>query len=141
MQKEIDRPARQPAQPKLIMAIDNSHGILMLLADILTTAGYQFIGERNPRQGLARVQIRVPDLLLLDIEMPHMNGFELCRRVRESERAHAVPIVFLTGRNRPEDFRAGIEAGGNDYIVKPFTAITLLQRAGHWANQSLEVDL
>jgi putative two-component system response regulator len=72
--------------------------------------------------------------------MPEMDGFELCRKIRAMPSAKSLPIAFLTARNMQEDFKTGIDAGGNDYIVKPFTANTLLRHVNHWAHRAVALQ-
>ena len=121
------------------MGVDNSRDILDLLCEILVSAGYSFVGETNPRQTMSQLAEFRPDLLLVDIEMPEMDGFELCREIRATREYRSLPIAFLTGRNGQEDIRSGIAAGGNDYIVKPFAATMLLRHVNHWAHRTVGV--
>jgi CheY-like chemotaxis protein len=134
--RRINRPTNR-TQGKTIMAVDDSKSILALLGEIITDAGYHFVGESYPLKGLSRFESCSPDLLLIDVEMPDMNGFELCRQIRASKPTRPVPIAFLTICNKPEDIRAGVDAGGNGYILKPFPAGTLLKHINHWAHRAV----
>lgn len=69
--------------------------------------------------------------------MADMDGFETCRHIRKDSRLARVPIAFLTALKRPTDVRAGIAAGGNDFVLKPFNPMILLSRVNHWTSQRL----
>jgi DNA-binding response OmpR family regulator len=79
----------------------------------------------------------VPRLILLDIQMPEMDGFETCRRLRANRDLVRVPIAFLTGRKTFEDVAEGLSSGGNDFILKPFKVRHLLGRVEHWTSRQI----
>ena len=109
----------------------------MMLKEIVVGAGYNFVAARGGEQCLARLGDTRPSFLLLDVQMPEMDGFELCRRIRALADFRDVPIAFLTVRNTEDDMRAGIAAGGNDFMAKPFSVKTLLRHIDHWAFRGL----
>ena len=78
-----------------------------------------------------------PKVILLDIQMPEMDGFETCRRLRGMFLLKTVPVAFLTARKSSEDVREGLAAGGNDFIVKPFDPEKLLARVDHWMGRRI----
>jgi DNA-binding response OmpR family regulator len=80
-----------------------------------------------------------PRLILLDIQMPEMDGLETCRRIRAIRELAQVPVAFLTASKSAEDVRAGLAAGGNDFIVKPFDIQKLLLRVEHWTTRRIAV--
>jgi len=118
---------------KIVMAVDDSSETLLMLKDIIVGAGYGFVAARNGEHCLKRIGDARPNFILLDVQMPEMDGFELCRRIRALPQFRDVPIAFLTVRKTEEDVRAGIATGGNDFIAKPFTVKTLLRHVDHWA--------
>ncbi len=75
---------------------------------------------------LESIEVRVPDLLLLDISMPRMDGFEVCRNLRAAERTRTLPIIFLSGHAHKEQIDAGMAAGADKYLTKPFSQDELL---------------
>jgi DNA-binding response OmpR family regulator len=105
-----------------------------LLGQTAGKAGYIFFGTTSgPECLLSRIE---PRLILLDVQMPDMDGFETCRHSRKDWRLARVPIAFLTALKRPADVHAGM-AGGNDFILKPFNPDVLLNRVNHWTSQRL----
>jgi DNA-binding response OmpR family regulator len=122
---------------KVVLGVDDAPENLFLLQAALKHAGYSFIGAKSGRECLALVSRVIPRLILLDIEMPDLDGFETCRKLRENTELRHVPIAFLTARKSPADVTAGIGAGGNDFIVKPFDNAKLLERVRHWTSRSV----
>jgi DNA-binding response OmpR family regulator len=86
---------------------------------------------------LALVMRVVPQLILLDIQMSEMDGFETCRRLRADMRFKHLPIAFLTARQSVEDVRTGTAAGGNDFIVKPFDHEKFVERLSYWTRRQV----
>lgn len=117
----------------VIVGVDDSREMLDLLKTLICNEGYRFVGANSAQQCFRLVGDLQPDLILLDIQMPEIDGFELCRRIRKIEAWRSIPIAFLTARRTAEDVKAGIAAGGNDFITKPFDAKTLLGRIARWA--------
>ena len=81
-----------------------------------------------------------PDLVLLDVEMPDMDGFEVCRRIREKPNGDSVPVAFVTVCRSEADVSAAIDAGGNDFIAKPFDVKTLMSRVTRWLSDEPRVS-
>ncbi|MBV8537493.1 MAG: response regulator [Alphaproteobacteria bacterium] len=119
---------------KLILAVDDSPEDLALLNAIVMGAGYTFVGAASGEDALSLVHRCTPRLILLDIQMPGLDGIETCRRLRENSQLKTVPIAFLTARKTRGDVKEGLAAGGNDFIAKPIHRDTLLQRVQHWTN-------
>ncbi len=120
---------------KIVMGVDDAPESLALLNAVVTGAGYSFIGVNSGAECIRLIARSQPRLLLLDIEMPEMDGIELCRRIRALRDYVKIPIAFLTAKKTGEAVRAGIGAGGNDFIVKPFDVIKLLERVNHWVTR------
>lgn len=131
--------AEKPGNPnKIIIGVDDVPESLMFLKMNLLAGGYAFVGVKSGEECLRLVETVTPALILLDIQMAGMDGFETCRRLRQTNNAKEAPIVFLTGRRSEADLRACVAAGGNDFIVKPVTQKTLLERASHWTNRRVD---
>jgi two-component system OmpR family response regulator len=122
---------------KIVIGIDDQVENIMMLEALIDAQGYTFFGASSALDGISLAQRASPRLILLDIQMPGMDGFETCRRLRQIWALKPVPIAFLTASKSPEDVRRGIAAGGNDFITKPFDAEKLLARVDLWTNRRL----
>jgi len=112
----------------LVLVVDDSAVNLELLAKTLKGGGYSPVVTQDPGQVVDYVRRRVPDLVLLDVMMPEMDGLEVCRRLKADARTRNVPVVFITALANTEDKVRGFEAGGEDYITKPFVREEVLAR-------------
>ncbi|HXW26560.1 MAG TPA: response regulator transcription factor [Xanthobacteraceae bacterium] len=108
-----------------ILLIDDDRGIRDIVRFSLAREGFVVIEAEDGAQGLALAATQAPDLILLDIMMPAMDGTEVCRRLRRDSR---VPIIFLTSRDEEIDRVLGLELGGDDYVSKPFSPRELVAR-------------
>jgi DNA-binding response OmpR family regulator len=119
----------------VIVAVDDSREMLDILKSLIAGAGYRFFGASTATQCMRLVRDVEPNLILLDIQMPEVDGFDLCRQIREIAALHDTPVAFVTARRTAQDVRAGIAAGGNDFITKPFDAKNLMTRVDRWVKQ------
>jgi DNA-binding response OmpR family regulator len=101
-----------------ILAIDDEETIRDLIRRGL--AGHEVITAPDGPIGLEEAHRSIPDLILLDVTMPKMNGFEVCRRMRATPKLMAIPVIFLTARGTLDDKLEGFDAGADDYVPKPF---------------------
>src|SRR5437773_945883 len=108
-----------------ILIIEDEEGIIHLLTVYMKDAGYSVVAARDGADGLALHAREHPDLVLLDIMLPAIDGFEVCRRIREWSRT---PILMLTARGDEDDRVNGLELGADDYLVKPFSPRELVSR-------------
>jgi len=108
--------------------VDDTPANLQALAATLKAKGYQISVATNGRQALEVVERVRPDLILLDVVMPEMDGFETCQRLKASPATSAIPVIFLTARTETADIVKGFELGAVDYVPKPFNAHELLAR-------------
>ncbi len=113
-----------------ILVVDDSTGSLQLLMDLLSKNGYTVYPASNGKLALEFVQSTLPDLILLDIKMPGIDGYEVCQRLKADERTVSIPIIFLSALEDEPDKVKGFQAGGVDYITKPFQPEELLARVG-----------
>jgi DNA-binding response OmpR family regulator len=114
------------ADPKILL-IDDDETLLMLLADQLRTAGYQPLLAKNGKIGLRLSKEIEPDLVILDVMMPGLDGWEVCKRLREYS---FVPILMLTAKGEEVDKLRGFQLGVDDYVTKPFSFAELVARVG-----------
>jgi len=125
------------ANGRTIIAVDDQPENLMILEAVLESAGYFFLAASSGPECLSLALRSSPRLILVDIQMPEMDGLETCRRLRGEWSLRRTPIAFLTARKAPEDVHAGLAAGGNDLILKPFDPAKLLARAEYWTKHPL----
>jgi signal transduction histidine kinase len=111
-----------------ILVVDDEPRNVLLLQDLLESRGYTVWTAADGQQGLALAQARSPDVVLLDVMMPRLNGFDVCRRLKADQRTAMIPVLLVTSLNAREDRLAGIGAGANDFITKPIDTGDLLLR-------------
>ena len=111
-----------------ILAVDDSVLDLHLLEDQLTANGYRVTTARDGEEALAKVALEPPDLILLDVIMPKLDGFEVCRRVKADPRTILIPVVMVTSLQATPERIKGIEAGADEFLTKPFNSQELLTR-------------
>jgi len=113
---------------KKIMVVDDELDILSTVGQILELNGYDVIKATDGMDCLDKLtqSLTSPDLILLDIMMPVMDGYELCRLLKQHEKFHHIPVIFVTARRRELDEVVGLELGADDYITKPFDVDVLL---------------
>lgn len=116
-----------PADARVLI-VDDTPKNIQVLGTILKQAGYQINVAQGGLQALKVVERVTPDLILLDIMMPDIDGFETCRRMKEIPDLQNVPVIFLTAKSDSESVIAGFEMGAVDYVVKPFNTTELLMR-------------
>jgi two-component system phosphate regulon response regulator PhoB len=111
-----------------ILVIEDEEDIVELLRFNLVKNGYRVTAALRGDDGLAAARAQVPDLILLDIMLPGLDGIEVCRELRREARTAAVPIVMLTARAEESDTITGLELGADDYVTKPFSPKVLVAR-------------
>ncbi|MZP28506.1 SpoIIE family protein phosphatase [Heliobacterium undosum] len=111
-----------------ILVVDDVVTNVELMRLQLTRAGYQVLTAFNGEQALESIKRTLPDLILLDVMMPGMNGFEVCAKLKEDPHTQLIPVVLVTALHEVEDRIKGIEAGADDFISKPFNRVELLTR-------------
>jgi two-component system sensor histidine kinase/response regulator len=119
----------EPAAPHAsVLIVDDTIENLRLLSNLLGEHGYEVRAVTNGRQALQAVEHDPPDLILLDITMPEMDGYEVCRRLRARDGSSDVPVIFITALTDAADKVLAFEAGGVDYVTKPFQFEEVLAR-------------
>lgn len=113
---------------RMVLIVDDIPKNIQLLGSILKEHNYRIAMATNGKQALEIARSTLPDIILLDIMMPGMDGFEVCRQLKSSEKTGHIPIIFITGRTDVEDIVTGFELGGVDYVTKPFNKVELLAR-------------
>ncbi|MET9000302.1 response regulator transcription factor [Amycolatopsis sp. NPDC004169] len=113
-----------------LLVVDDEATVRELLSAALRFAGFRVTSAATAREAVAAATAEPPDLVLLDVMLPDMDGFEVVRRLRERHPGHGtpVPVLFLTARDRPSDKVTGLSLGADDYVTKPFDLAELIAR-------------
>ncbi|MGD9246946.1 MAG: response regulator, partial [Desulfobacteraceae bacterium] len=121
-------PLIQQTDPYDILIVDDTPESLELLGRILDEHGYRVRPAANGRHALKSVAARLPELILLDVKMPGMDGFEVCRRLKANEKSRNVPVIFISAHGETAKKVEGFKAGGVDFVTKPFEREEVLAR-------------
>ena len=114
-----------------LLLVDDEDVNLYALKLVLESRGYNCVTARNGVDALRLAEEKYPDAILLDIQMPVMDGYEVCRRLKQNEATRSIPLLFLTAQYRDHlDAAKGLDLGANDYVTKPFSSQELLARVG-----------
>jgi two-component system KDP operon response regulator KdpE len=112
-------------EPATILVIDDDKLTTRLISDQLTEEGYTVHAAHDGQEGLRKMYAHRPDLIILDLLMPKMDGWTTCRRIREVSN---LPIIMLTAKDRPQDVIRGLDEGADEYVTKPFELDVLIAR-------------
>jgi DNA-binding response OmpR family regulator len=112
----------------LILIADDDPDILALVSFRLERAGYEVVQARNGEEAVQVALARRPDLAVIDVMMPRIDGYEATRQLRQQEETSRMPIILLTARVQEEDIARGFDAGADDYVRKPFSPQELRSR-------------
>lgn len=111
----------------MILVVDDDAAILRVVEITLQRSGYEVRTAPNGQEALKLLRHMVPDVIILDVAMPGLSGFDLCHIVKRDQRLQHVPVIFFTAQDSPKDFQAGMDSGGVIYLLKPFKPEKLLQ--------------
>lgn len=119
-----------PKKPKskTILVVDDVPVNIQLLNTYLASEGYNVLTASDGAEAIEQVQQHAPDLILLDVMMPKMNGFDVCKFLKSQELTRFIPVIMVTALNEVEDKVKGIDSGADDFISKPFNKLELLAR-------------
>jgi len=124
----MQREAAGPTKAHRILVVDDDEAIRQLARACVQHAlgeEYAVLEAASGEEGVETAQRERPDLILLDVMMPGINGFEVCRRLKDSEATRDIPIIFLTVRGETKDIERALAMGAEGYMLKPFNAVTL----------------
>jgi putative two-component system response regulator len=116
------------SDPAKVLVVDDNPPSRMTAVALLSVEGYAVIEASDGPQALTRVNQESPDIILLDVSMPGMDGFEVCRELKRNRKTRLIPIVFVTALDDRRARLQGIEAGGDDFLTKPFDQLQLSAR-------------
>jgi len=110
-----------------ILIVEDENCLLKLECILLTSKGYDVKGVTGGEEALETIEDYKPDLVLLDVIMPGMDGFEVCRRLKCDQKTRHIPVVMLTAKKNPQDIQKGLDVGAVSYITKPFKSSTVIE--------------
>ena len=113
---------------KKVLLVDDSPTTLLMEQMVLRSHPYTIVTARNGREAVVRAIVEQPDIILMDVVMPEMNGFEACRRMRQQPALRSVPIIMVTTRGEEQSMETGFQSGCSDYITKPINGAELLMK-------------
>jgi DNA-binding response OmpR family regulator len=117
---------RHNSHRSVILLVEDSVPLLRNAAFLLEIAGYKVLTATNGREGLDSLRRQRPDLIVSDIEMPEMDGYQFLQKVRADRRWRTIPFIFISGKYELDDLMYGLDLGANDYLPKPFDIYDLL---------------
>lgn len=115
------------SKPKVTI-VDDDRDTRELLSLALESEDFEVNAAANGLRLIASLQLKRPDVILMDVNMSWIDGFELCKAVKKNEQFRDIPVIFISGRGEPDDKRRGVEAGAADYFVKPLDLEALINR-------------
>ena len=127
------------AAPKIAI-VDDDREVRESLQDAFTEAGFEVKLAANGLRLVSALQVDQPDVILLDVMMSWIDGFELCRALKENQEFRHIPVVFVSGRGEPADIATGLAAGAVDYFTKPIDLEALIERVRLLVDPSAEVS-
>ena len=129
---EIDS---EPQKPLLVMVVDDSVTVRKVTSRLLERHGMNVLTAKDGVDAMLLLEEHMPDLMLLDIEMPRMDGFEVATQVRNDERLQHLPIIMITSRTGQKHRDRAMAIGVNDYLGKPYQESVLLESIAHWSKK------
>lgn len=116
------------APAKVLIVDDNEQNVELLEAYLEDVDGAQTTTARDGREALRAVSVDRPDLILLDIMMPNMSGFEVCKQLKEDPATRDIPIIIVTALNESGDYERGMDSGADDFLTRPFNRVEFVAR-------------
>ena len=111
-----------------ILIAEDERDIRDLVAFTLRFAGYEVVAVENGAEAVEAAPIEMPDLILMDVRMPRMTGYEACQTIKADDRVKHIPVVFLSAKGQDSEIQAGINAGASEYLLKPFAPMELTEK-------------
>jgi len=111
-----------------ILIAEDERDIRDLITFTLTFAGFQVVAASNGEEALNLARQEIPDLILMDVRMPRMTGYEACSLMKKDDNLKDIPVIFLSAKGQDSEIQAGIQAGATDYLLKPFAPDQLTER-------------
>jgi len=110
-----------------ILIVEDEESLLKLESILLSSKGYQVTGVMDGKSALDEINARKPDLVVLDIMLPELDGFEVCKRIKENPETAGIPVVMLTAKKNSQDYARGMQVGADAYVTKPFKSAQVME--------------
>jgi DNA-binding response OmpR family regulator len=120
---------------KKILLVDDSSTVLLMERMILSKSPYDLVTARDGWEGVEKAKAERPDLILMDVVMPRMDGFEACRRLRADDETREIPVIMVTTRGELQSVESGYESGCSDYVTKPINGLELLSKVRNYLGE------
>lgn len=111
-----------------ILIAEDERDIRDLIAFTLRFAGYEVVAVGNGAEAVDAAPIEMPDLILMDVRMPRMTGYEACQQIKADPRVQHIPVVFLSAKGQESEIQSGFAAGATEYLLKPFAPLELTEK-------------
>lgn len=121
-----------------ILLIDDHQTVFRLMEAIVRIKGYQLLYADSGQRGIVLARQEQPDLILLDVMMPDIDGFKVCQYLKDNEDTKHIPVMFLTARGAEDDEKTGLKVGAEGFVTKPFQTIDVLRQIEHFLTKSAE---
>jgi DNA-binding response OmpR family regulator len=121
-------PAYDAPVPHTVLVVDDDPVIVRLLEVNFEMEGFTVISAVDGMDGVSRARTHVPDIVVSDVMMPKLNGLELCVALKTDDSTKHIPVILLSAKAQVADIRAGLDAGADDYVTKPFEPLDLIDR-------------
>jgi CheY-like chemotaxis protein len=125
-------------KPKRILIVDDEERVREMIGFRLRLFGYEVLEAANGREALDVAQREKPDLVLLDVMMPELDGFQVCSRLKQDEATRGIPVVILTAKAEAKDVTRAVNSGAADYVVKPYDPVVLQQKVARNLGKGVE---
>lgn len=128
------------SRPQSVLIVDDEPNILLSLQFLMKKSGYEVRTSKDGEEALAEIARAAPDLVLLDVMMPKIDGFSVCKMIRDNPEWKDVRIIMLTARGRDVEREKGLALGADDYITKPFSTADAIARVGAVLGRAHQAD-
>jgi DNA-binding response OmpR family regulator len=128
--QDVNRTEQLRNKMAKILIAEDEPDIRELITFTLKYAGHEVVVTSNGEEALEKIAIEKPDLVLLDVRMPRLSGYETCRQIKADPNLSKIPVVFLSAKGQESEVNTGMEAGAVEYILKPFSPDELMERVG-----------
>src|SRR5574344_1800520 len=122
-----------------VLIVEDERTLSMIISDTLRDEGFDIIQAYDGYQGISSMRVHHPDVIVADVMMPNMDGFEMVRQIRKTDKL--TPVLFLTARSSIDDLVAGFKLGANDYLKKPFKMQELIVRVKALVNKAMQEEM